>query len=112
MDAGEPAYSLAGVADCLGGIRYDNRAFSFSEGSGEYQEGPRDLSWLIASHEIGHVMGAHHHYGNCGQGSPLTQENETPCTVMFPAMIAWNAGNFGTLEGAVVRGHAVDFASP
>jgi hypothetical protein len=112
MDGGQPSFGLAGVADCIGGVRYANRAFSFSEGTGEYQSGARDLSGIIAAHEIGHLMGAHHHYGNCGQGSPVMQENETPCTVMWPFVIAWNAGNFGTLEGAVVRGHAVDFAAP
>lgn len=112
MNGGEPAYGLAGVADCIGGIRYDDHAFSFSEGIGEYDELRDDMAGIIAAHEIGHVMGAHHHYGNCGEGSPFMQQSATPCTVMFPAFIALNAGNFGTLEGAVVRGHAVDFASP
>ncbi|MDP9067250.1 MAG: hypothetical protein M3N53_02735 [Actinomycetota bacterium] len=109
---GEPVYALGGMAACIGGVRYDEEAFSFSEGVGEYDELRDDMAAVIAAHEVGHLMGAHHHYGNCAQGSPLMQENETPCTVMFPFMIVWNAGNFGTLEGAVVRGHAVDFASP
>ena len=112
VDGGEPSYGLAGVADCIGGVRYPEHAFSFSEGTGEYDEVRDDMAGVIAAHEIGHLMGAHHHYGNCAEGSPLMQENETPCTVMFPAMIFWNAGNFGTLEGTVVRGHAVRFASP
>ncbi len=70
------------------------------------------MAGVIAAHELGHLMGAHHHYGNCGEGAPSVQGGgPTPCTVMFPAMIRMNAGNFGTFEGAVVRGHAVDFAS-
>jgi len=112
VDQGERRYGLAGVADCIGGVRYDAHAFSFSEGIGEYDAIRDDMAGVIAAHEIGHLMGAHHHYGNCAQGSPPIQDSETPCTVMFPLMIAWNAGNFGTLEAAVVRGHAVDFASP
>ncbi len=104
--------AVAGLADCIGGVRYAHRAFSFSEGTGQYARNG-DLTGLIAAHEIGHLMGAHHHYGNCGEGMPLMQRGgPTVCTVMFPLFIRLNAGNFGTLEGAVVRGHATAYAAP
>lgn len=112
VDAGTPAYGLAGVAECIGGVRYDEHAFSFSEGIGEHDKWGDRMAGLIAAHEIGHLMGAHHHYANCAEGSPLMQENETPCTLMSSVLIFWNAGNFGTLEAGVVRGHASDYASP
>lgn len=109
---GQPSYGLAGVADCIGGVRYPEHAFSFSEGVGEWDEVRDDMAGVIAAHELGHLMGAHHHYGNCAEGAPIFQETQTPCTVMWPFFISMNAGNFGTLEGAVVRGHAVDYAAP
>ncbi len=113
VNGGEPAYGLAGEAHCIGGVRYPEHAFSFSEGTGEYDEISEDMAGIIAAHELGHLMGAHHHYGNCNEGAPMTQgQRKTPCTVMWPFFITMNAGNFGNLEGATVRGHAVDFASP
>ena len=75
----------------------------------------RDVSALIAAHEIGHVLGAHHHYGNCGENvspSAATERREvTPCTVMDQTLF-YSSNRFGQLEGAVVRGHAVTYAAP
>lgn len=115
FDGTKAGYGLAGVAYCMGGVRYDRFAFSFSEGIGEYDSYRDDMAGVIAAHEIGHLMGAHHEYGNCGEGWPVRQPETpepTPCTLMFPRYMVLNAGNFGTAEGLVVRGHAVDYASP
>ncbi|HVF53697.1 MAG TPA: zinc-dependent metalloprotease family protein [Actinomycetota bacterium] len=111
---GEPQYGLAGQADCIGGVRYDDHAFAVSEGVSWWEETASDefLTGKIAAHEVGHLMGAHHHYGNCGEGDQHPEGSDSYCTVMFPSLINYMARNFSTLEGTVVRGHAVDFASP
>lgn len=113
-DDGQRQYGLAGLADCIGGVRYPEHAFAVSEGESPWEEtvGDQLLSGKIAAHEVGHLMGAHHHYANCGQGDRHPEGSDSYCTVMFPAQIRFMARNFGTIEAVVVRGHAVDFASP
>jgi len=62
---------------------------------------------IAMTHEIGHLLGAQHHYGNCTEGrTPVPGSGW--CTVMFPSVL--NANVFGTLEAAVVRGYAVSYA--
>ena len=58
-------------------------------------------------------MGGHHHYGNCAEATQGEQEvsEGSPCTLMFN-FADFHSIHFSTLNGAVVRGHAVDFASP
>ena len=67
----------------------------------------------VISHEIGHLMGAHHHYANCVEGN-LSSDGPgdlSPCTLMFNSVN--NASlSFSSVEGAVVRGHAVNYAAP
>lgn len=105
----------AGRADCIGGVRYAEAAFAVGE---DYRY--EDLAGLfykngtakIAAHEIGHIMGAHHHYANCAEGIPgaVAEVGPNPCTTMFNFIDFLSLG-FGTLEGPVIRGHAIDFAS-
>ena len=69
---------------------------------------------VVAAHEIGHLMGAHHHYANCVEGiapDELLGLELTPCTLMFNAVNPASL-RFSAVNGPVVRGHAVDFASP
>ena len=116
VENGELNYDVAGVAYCIGGVRFPNAAFAIGEGKSpwEYRINDYTFSAKIAAHEIGHVMGAHHHYGNCVEGDGSTDGGGEPsvCTVMWPAYVAFMAANFGTLESTVIRGHAVRFASP
>ena len=111
--------SVAGKADCIGGIRYATR--SFAAGEIDLQEVPlsflgvtmfRDISAKILAHEIGHLLGAHHHYANCVEGIPTDTVPDalSLCTLMIND-IGLASLNFSTLNGAVVRGHSVDFAS-
>lgn len=117
------ATTVIGQADCIGGIRYPGHSFAVVTdvtdieadeeipGSGLFLN--VDAAAETMAHEIGHLMGAHHHYGNCVEGN-LTSGGAgdvSPCTLMFPAVNGASL-NFGTLEGAVVRGHAADFATP
>lgn len=94
----------AGMADCIGGVRYPS--FAFAVGM-DIQDG--DLAAKVVGHEIGHLLGAHHHYFNCVQG--LLSDSPNFCTLMSPD-VGLASINFGALEGMVVRGHAEDFARP
>ena len=110
-------YGVAGVADCIGGVRFPSTAFAMGEvfRPENLEAGPLtfyvNASAKIAAHEIGHLMGAHHHYSNCVEGIPteLRQGEPSPCTLMINA-IDFASINFGQVEAAVVRGHAVEFA--
>ena len=108
--------SVAGVADCIGGVRYPNRAFAIGE---EEPDGPPHTlalccTWAtakIAAHEIAHLLGAHHHYANCVEGTPaaVADRHLGTCTMMFNDVGLVNL-QFSTLEAAIVRGHALKFA--
>jgi hypothetical protein len=109
---------LAGLADCIGGVRFPHHAFAVGEAVGieEAAIGPFllevDAHPEIAAHELGHLMGAHHHYANCVEG--LLQGEATdlsPCTLMFN-FVDFQSLNFSQVNHAVVRGHAVEYASP
>jgi len=110
--------AIAGKADCIGGIRYADR--SFAAGEIDLNEVPlqfgvtmfQDISAKILSHEVGHLLGAHHHYSNCVEGVPTETVDDalSVCTLMIND-IGLASLNFSTFNGAVVRGHSVDFAS-
>lgn len=116
-DADGRIYDIAGVAYCIGGVRFADAAFAMGEGRPSLWENrlnDRTFSAKVAAHEIGHVMGAQHHYGNCAEGDRSTEGGGEPslCTVMWPSTVAYMSLKFGTLESSVIRGHAVQFASP
>lgn len=110
--------ATAGRADCIGGVKYPHRAFAV----GEFQD---DLfvyppftfmdhqASKIAAHEIGHLLGAAHEYSNCAEGSDTEPADDALglCTLMFPDL-GLIGSRFSTIEGAVVRGYAVDYATP
>jgi hypothetical protein len=64
---GERNYDISGVAYCIGGVRYPDAAFAIGEGASPWEVELNDATFSAktAAHEIGHVMGAQHHYGNC-----------------------------------------------
>jgi hypothetical protein len=109
---------LAGLADCIGGVRFATRAFAVGEAVGiePFPVGPFvlevDAHPEIAAHELGHLMGAHHHYANCVEGNLSGEPNDlSPCSLMFN-FVDFQSLNFSVLNGTVVRGHAVQYASP
>lgn len=115
---------VAGLADCIGGVRFPERAFAVGEVFELENFKPEALAFTpftfykhataeIAAHEIGHLMGGHHQYANCAEGAPTAvEENEpAPCTLMFNSL-DFMSRNFGLPNGGVVRGHAVNYASP
>lgn len=110
--------SLAGLADCIGGVRFASRAFAVGEAEGieETVIGPFRLEVdshpEVAAHEIGHLMGVHHHYANCVEGVLQGDPDDlSPCTLMFN-FVDFQSLNFSVFEGTVARGHAVKYASP
>lgn len=122
------AGTVVGQADCIGGIRWDSTSF-FVASDIRNIENPTtgatgtlnsmglnpnvDAASEVIAHEIGHLIGAHHHYSNCVEGMLTSggMGDVSPCTLMFPA-VNFASLNFAALEGAVVRGHAVKHASP
>jgi hypothetical protein len=109
---------LAGLADCIGGVRFANHAFAVGEAVGidEFPIGPFALEVNahpeIAAHELGHLMGAHHHYANCVEGQLEGEPTDlSPCSLMFN-FVDFQSLNFSQVNKAVVRGHAVQYASP
>lgn len=122
------AGTVVGQADCIGGIRWDDTSF-FVASDITGIENPTtgttgtlnslglnpnvDAASEVFAHEIGHLMGAHHHYANCveGQLTSAGPSDVSPCTLMFPA-VNFASLNFAALEGATVRGHAVKHAAP
>jgi hypothetical protein len=110
---------VAGLADCIGGVRFPERAFAVGEvfAHEDLPVGPitfyADATAKIAAHELGHLMGGHHHYANCAEGTKGEREvfEGSPCSLMFN-FADFQAIHFSTLNAQVVRGHAIDFASP
>ena len=120
--------TVVGQADCIGGVRFDNHSF-FVVSDIRSIENPQtgqtgtlnslglnpnvDATAEVLAHEMGHLMGAQHHYANCVEGnlSSAGPNDLSPCTLMFNA-VNFSSLNFGLLSGAVVRGHAVGYAAP
>ena len=107
-------YWAGGFADCIGGVAYPDRAFAL--GSIDYAtEGvvpsPTADEGVIAAHEIGHLLGAHHHYSNCTEALPsgATRGDTNPCTTMSP-FAATASSSFGLLERSYVRHYVSEYA--
>ena len=104
------------MADCIGGVRFPERAFSISEANpaSTYEDVVADMAAKVAAHEIGHVMGGKHEHSNCIEGDQQANPGGPGrCTLMNPGtamLFSMQAINFGSIEAPVIRGHAVDFA--
>jgi hypothetical protein len=113
--------AVAGLADCIGGVGHADRAFAVGEmgvlvpDEGGIKIGPiafyKDLTAKIAAHEIGHLMGGHHHYQECGTaaGVAVQRGEPGPCTLMTNA-VDFQTLPFSNLNGLIVRGHAEKYA--
>ena len=115
-DADNRAYGIAGLADCIGGIAFPHRAFaigerlSFGEQSSSIELGAR-LPGKILAHEVGHLLGAHHHYANCVENVPAAALGTSAdvCTLMFND-VGLVSLRVSAVNRAVVRGHAIAHA--
>lgn len=106
--------SVAGFADCIGGIRFADRAFAIGEFSDEDNSTNLGLVELsveipakIMAHELGHLLGGHHHQANCSESALLP--SNSGCTLMINDVGLASFG-FSTLNGAVSRGAVEAFA--
>lgn len=113
--------AVAGQADCIGGVANPENAFATGEIRHELIPpqglpiGPitfyKNFFAKIAAHELGHLLGAHHHYQECG--APAVGEalegGIGPCSLMTN-FVDFQGIDFSRLSGLVVRAHAVDFA--
>jgi hypothetical protein len=111
---------VMGLAGCIGGVRYPDRSFLVAEVPGDapaFAFG--GVSYMgntaakVVAHELGHLLGAHHHFANCAEGVPseAAEGEASPCTLMSN-FADFDSINFGTFEAAVVRGHADAYARP
>jgi hypothetical protein len=105
--------AVAGMADCVGGIRTAVNAFAVGEVFPEptpsaYVPGLliHDATGKTMAHEIGHLLGAHHHYA-----SVEGWDGARPVATLMGPSVSVIGLRFSTLEGAVVRGHLEVHAS-
>jgi hypothetical protein len=107
--------AVAGQADCIGGVAWDDRAFGVGEFFASIRLGPvtfyREGTAKIMGHEIGHLMGAHHHYQTCGAEavSEASAGGFGACSLMTNA-VDFQGFPFSPVSAAVVRAHALEFA--
>jgi hypothetical protein len=114
------ADAAVGQASCVGGIKYPDEAFAAGRdyGENETEDGQiaagvstlKDASARVAAHELGHLLGAHHHYATCGEARAATEGFSSPCSLMT-AHLRLSTTYFGPLDGAVARGYAEKYTS-
>ncbi len=115
---GGPNFGVAGHAECIGGIRFDGWGYSVSEvpPRQRYLKGTSikmqaEMRGRAMAHELGHLMGAHHHYTACGPTAveELSESQGGVCSVMFPDT-AVHGPSFDPVNAQIVRGHAEEWA--
>jgi hypothetical protein len=114
------ADAAVGQASCVGGIKYPEEAFAAGRdyGDGETQDGGiaggvstlKDASARVAAHELGHLLGAHHHYATCTEAQAPAEGYSSPCSLMT-AHLRLATTYFGPLEAAVARGYAEEYVA-
>lgn len=107
---------VSGQADCIGGIARPEHAFAVGtlglDGlvgvnvSGSPVSPPDPVlengGAKLAAHEIGHLLGAHHHYGPCAPAVDPADPTH-PCDVMNTLPMQQVGLRFGPVNAAVVR---------
>ena len=104
--------SIVGQADCIGGVAHANTAFAVGEA---LEDSPLNAAVValyrknaakVLAHELGHLLGAQHHYANCAEAAA---GGDAPCTLLFNDL-SLQSLKFSTLNSSVVRGAAQQFA--
>jgi hypothetical protein len=113
--------TIAGQADCVGGARYDSHAFA----SGDIYRGyePIEAFGLLLNdglgaftfaHEVGHLVGAQHHFANCVETIPTFSvfgDVTDACTLMINDN-SLGQMRFSTVNGLIARGYVAEFIDP
>lgn len=109
--AGLTGDNVAGLADCIGGIRHDDRAFAVGEvipdGESSLLGVPlplplKDATGKTMAHEIGHLLGGHHHYSS--PEGLLAPSGPNALSLMGPHLSLISL-KFSTLNSTMVQGH-------
>lgn len=106
---------VAGQADCIGGVEYPEHAFAVGEIFPAITFGPaafyREGTAKIMAHELGHLMGAHHHYQSCGPHAvgETVAGGVGACSLMTN-FVDFTTFEFSPLNSGIVRANAVDHA--
>lgn len=125
-DLNDNGSEYMGVANCIGALADPEMAFGLAEGWADVWQSPLgtqpDLSSIIWSHELGHLVNAPHHYDDCtfgatraGTDGRLLQEEE--CSLMQylggpgSGKLTTMTLYFGPVNREVVRAHVQRFAS-
>jgi hypothetical protein len=96
---------VAGLADCIGGVRFPGRAFAVGETFGP-DSGLSEGTGKTLAHEIGHVLGAHHHYTS-PEGLLASDPNVLDLMAPFLDLCSLR---FSTVNSLMVKGHAQRYA--
>jgi len=99
--AGPLGDDVAGLADCIGGVRYAKHAFAV----GETFDSSVDTGKCLA-HEVGHLLGGHHHYTSI---EGLLGPEANLLDLMGPSLSLISL-RFSTLNSLMVKGHAQLYA--
>ena len=99
--AGALGDDVAGLADCIGGVRFPSRAFAVGE-----TIAPREGTGKTMAHEVGHLLGGHHHYTS-PEGMLAADPNLLD--LMGPSLSLISL-RFSTLNSLMVKGHAQKYA--
>ncbi|HUQ40191.1 MAG TPA: M12 family metallo-peptidase [Acidimicrobiales bacterium] len=115
---------VAGLAHCIGGIRYAKYHFATSVSRANMPEegviGPMPVTGDITvfttrpavttAHEMAHSLGARHEHANCAENAPraAADGNAAVCTVM-DTNFQYRQLHFGTLERSTVRMFAIRY---
>lgn len=97
--------NVAGLADCIGGVRFPARAFAVGE-QFPAGSGIREGSGKTMGHEIGHLLGGHHHYTS---PEGLLAGDPNVMDLMAPALDLGSL-RFSTVNALMVKGHAQRYA--
>ena len=92
---------VAGLADCIGGVRFRDRSFAVGETFGAGADTGKTMA-----HEVGHLLGGHHHYTS---PEGLLGPEANLLDLMGPSLSLISL-RFSTLNSLMVRGHAQRYA--
>lgn len=111
-----------GLAACIGGIASPEHAFAVGMLKWDVIVGIRvndfepprgspvkDGAAKVAVHEIGHLLGGQHEFGQCG-ASVDPADPAYPCDVMLPVFPQQVGLRFGPINASLVRYFAVNYA--